>query len=366
MSIFNAKKDEASEERKPITFAGFWNFRTVNPARSLVFLAIGTLIGLGIAGYGLFTAKGTVTHTVPPENVALVNQRPILRTDFIAQTEALYNMPFGETSLPQRMKVLQDMIREELFVQRGLELDFPSNDPDTRAGLVAAVEMQVAANVTAARPSEADLRKFYEENPDKYSSEGLMTLHDLLLPKAKAAAPDALVMMRQAADELRSGAPFAAVAKKYDLEEVGGGRGRGAPPGNEEFYFAQKIHIGEQIFSVALALDDGQVCDPVVAEDGIHIVQMVKNVRPVPANFERARSQVLQDYNEAAKKRLEIADERYLRGKAEILVAADYIEPYQRDEALWQSDPEKAAAARDAEAKAQAAPDKAPKETSKK
>ena len=51
------------------------------------FFGIGTIIGLGIAGYGLFTAKGTVTRVVPPENVALVNQRPILRTDFIAQTE---------------------------------------------------------------------------------------------------------------------------------------------------------------------------------------------------------------------------------------------------------------------------------------
>jgi PPIC-type PPIASE domain len=344
MSILNAKNDDGAGAPKPITLKGFWNFRTVNPARSLVFLSIGTLIGLGIAGYGLFTAKGTVTHTVPPENVALVNQRPILRTDFIAQAEALYNMPFAETTLEQRMKVLQDMIREELFVQRGLELDFPSNDPDTRAGLVAAVEMQVAANVTAARPSEADLRKFYEENPEKYASEGLMTLHDLLLPKAKAAAPDALVMMRKAADELRSGVPFATVMKTYGLEEAGGGRGRGAPPGNEEFYFAQKIHIGEQIFSVALALNDGQVCDPVVADDGIHIVQMVRNVRPVPATFERARGQVLQDFNEAGKKRLEIADERYLRGKAEILVAEDYLAPYQREAAVWESDPEKAAA----------------------
>jgi len=351
MNIFQASKHDAPVERPPISFLGFWNFRAVNPARSLVFLAIGTLVGLGIAGYGLFTAKGTVTRTVPPENVALVNQRPILRTDFIAQTEAAYNMPFGETTVPQRVKVLQDMIREELFVQRGLELDFPSNDPDTRAGLVAAVEQQVAANVTAGRPSEADLRKFYDENSDKYSSEGLMTLHDLLLPKAKAAAPDAMVLMRRAADDLRSGTPAAEVAKRYELEEVGGGRGRGAPPGNEEFYFAQKIHIGEQIFSVALALDDGQVCDPVMADDGIHVVQMLKNVRPVAASFERARSRVLQDFNEAAKKRLELADEKYLRGKAEILVADDYLQAFEKDEAKSEAGPEKSPAARPETAK---------------
>ncbi len=343
MNTLQVKNDLEPAQRKPFSFVGFWDFKSVNPARSLVFLSIGTIIGLGIAGYGLFTAKGTVTHVVPPENVAVVNQRPILRTDFIAQAEALYNMPFGEMTPQQRIRVLQDMIREELFVQRGLELDFPSNDPDTRAALVAAVEQQVAANVTAGRPSDAELMKYYEENAAKYSSEGLMTLHDLLLPKARAAAPDALILMRQAADALRSGTAVEAVIKTYGLEEVGGGRGRGAPPGNEEFYFAQKIHVGDAVFSVALSLDDGQVCDPVVADDGIHIVQMVKNVRPVAATFERARSQVLQDYNEAAKKRLEAADEKYLRGKADILVADDYAEAYRQDEANPEPAPAKPA-----------------------
>ncbi len=329
--------NETPIDKPPYSLVGFWNFKVVNPARSLVLLSIGTIVGLGIAGYGLFTAKGTVTHTVPPENVALVNQRPILRTDFIAQTEALYTMPFGETTMPQRMKVLQDMVREELFVHRGLELDFPSNDPDTRAALVAAVEQQVAASVTAGRPSDAELRKFYEENSGKYASEGLMTLHDLLLSKPRADDRGAMVLMRQAADALRAGAPVADVLKNYGLEEVGGGRGRGAPPGNEEFYFAQKIHVGDLIFSFALSLDNGQVCDPVVADDGIHIVQMVNNVRPVPASFERAKSQVLQDYNEAAKKRLERADEKFLRGKADILVADDYRTAYEADEAARDS-----------------------------
>jgi hypothetical protein len=327
--MLQTSKDAASGDEKPVSFGSFWNFKSINPARSMVCLAIGTVVGLGIAGYGLFTSKGTITHAVPPENVALVNQRPILRTDFIAQAEALYNIPFREMTQPQRMKVLQDMIREELFVQRGLELDFSANDPDTRAALVAAVEQQVAANVTAARPSDAELRTFYEENTTKYASEGLMTLHDLRLPKEKAAAADAMANARKAADALRAGRPLDEVIKGFGFEEVGGGRGRGAPPGNEEFYFAQKIHIGDLVFSVALSLEDGEVCDPVMTDDGIHVVQMVKNVRPLPATFERARTQVLQDYNEAAKKRLEDADERLLRSKADIRVADDYREAYE-------------------------------------
>ena len=53
--------------------------------RSTLMMAGGAILGLVIAGYGLFTAKGTVVHRVPPEDAALVNQRPILMSDLIAQ-----------------------------------------------------------------------------------------------------------------------------------------------------------------------------------------------------------------------------------------------------------------------------------------
>jgi hypothetical protein len=48
----------------------------VNVTRSMVLCAIGAVVGLAIAGVGLFSARGTATHTVPPEDIALVKQRP--------------------------------------------------------------------------------------------------------------------------------------------------------------------------------------------------------------------------------------------------------------------------------------------------
>src|SRR5271156_190200 len=114
----------------------------VRPVRSLSLLALGAVAGLAIAGFGLFTAKGTSTRTVPADCVALVNQRPILKIDFVTQLRTVYGVGLEDSTAEQRQKVLSDMIREELFVQRGLELDFPSSDPDTRTALVAAVEQQ--------------------------------------------------------------------------------------------------------------------------------------------------------------------------------------------------------------------------------
>jgi parvulin-like peptidyl-prolyl isomerase len=293
-------------------------------ALDVVVFGLGSAIGLGIAGYGLFTAKGTVIHVVPPENVALVNQRPILRTDFIAQTETETSKPFGETTPAERLKVLQEMVREELFVQRGLELDFPGTDPDTRSALVAAVEQQVVADVTTHQPTEEELRKYFEENRTNYATEGTMTLHNLVLPKAKAGA-DGVATVQKAIGALRAHTSLAEVVKTYGLDEI-------VPEhaGEEQFYFAQKIHLGDALFAEAMKLSDGESSDPVAAADGTHIIQMVKNTKPLPLTFERVRSQVLTEFIATSKKKLEDADMRYLRDKADILIADDYAAAYEK------------------------------------
>ena len=321
----NAHEDVSQKGDASAAAGGFWDFKRVNAARSMTFFGLAALIGLGIAGFGLFTAKGTVTHAVPPENVALVNQRPILRTDFIAQAETELGKTFAETTTAERLKVLDEMIREELFVQRGLELDFPGTDPDTRTALVAAVEQQVVADVTTHQPTDAELQKYFDDNRGGYSTEGTMVLHNLVLPKASG--PDAVATAKKAADALRAGTPVAEVTKTYGLHEL-------VPEHSspEQFYFAQQIHLGHDLYEQVVKLNDGEVSEPVAAQDGVHIVQMVKNTRPLPLTFERVRSQVLNDFIMSEKRRLEDADLRYLRDKADILIADDYADAYEKSQ----------------------------------
>jgi PPIC-type PPIASE domain len=322
----SAPAEAAPAEPAARSGGGFWDFKQVSPLRSMLCFGLASALGLGIAGFGLFTAKGTVTHVVPPENVALVNQRPILRTDFIAQAEAELGKPFTEATTEERLKVLDEMLREELFVQRGLELDFPGTDPDTRTALVAAVEQQVVADVTTHQPGDAELMKYFEDNRANYSTEGTMALHNLLLPKASG--PDAIATAQKAADALRAHTPVEEVVKTYGLQEL-------VPDhaSDEQFYFAEKIHLGEPLYELALTLNDGDVSKPFAGDDGIHVVQMVKQVKPLPLTFERVRSQVLNDYVTAEKKRLEDADLRYLRDKADILIADDYAADYEKSQA---------------------------------
>ena len=119
---------------------GSWrDLAKVNSKRSFFLATCGAVIGLLLAGYALFTARGTSTFMVPAEDVALVNQQPISRSDFLFQLQSLYNVELSHSTREQRQRVLDDMIREELFVQRGKELDVASTDPDVRNALVNAV-----------------------------------------------------------------------------------------------------------------------------------------------------------------------------------------------------------------------------------
>jgi hypothetical protein len=253
----------------------------ISNARSFVLMAAGVLIGLVLAGYSLFTARSASTLIVPAEDVALVNQQPVSRADYLALLQTLYGVDLSHATLEQRHKVLDDMIREELFVQRGKELDVAATDPEVRSALVNAVELEIAENAITSQPSEAALRQFFETHQDRYVSEGVMRVRDLL-----------------------------------------NGRDSGRTKG-EEFYFAAKIHLGDELFAAARNLGNGEVSKPILLPDGIHVLDMQQNKRPVAFDFAAARAQVLSDYRNEAVDKLKSSGESFLRKRANVLIADD-------------------------------------------
>jgi SurA N-terminal domain len=256
-------------------------FQNVSVKRSLWLQACGAGIGLALAGYSLFTARGTSTLIVPAEDVALVNQQPISRSDYLAQITTLYDVDFAHATAEQRHRVLDDMIREELFVQRGKELDLAATDSEVRAALVNAVELEIASDALTSQPTEAALRTYFNSHQARYASEGTMILQDLL--------------------------------NGSDTRKVNG----------EEFYFAAKIHLGDRLFEAARQLNDGESAMPIPMADGTHVLRMVRNMRPVPFDFATARERVLADFRNGAINHSKSGEEVFLRKRANVLIAVD-------------------------------------------
>jgi parvulin-like peptidyl-prolyl isomerase len=280
--------------------------------RSFILMSGGALAGLLMAGYSLFTARGTSTLIVPPDDVALVNQQPISRSDYLQQLQTLYGVDLPHATAAQRRKVLDDMIREELFVQRGKELDVASTDPDVRAAMVNAVELEIAADAITTQPSEVQLRAYYALHRERYASEGIMTLRDYVFPSSGSAAA------AEAAETLKSGPPAPALLARWQASDSG-------KAADEEFYFAAKIHLGESLFEAARGLPDGGVSAPIVRADAIHVLYMVKNKKPVPFDFAAARDRVLTDFRNDAIGHLRSGDEAFLRKRANVLIADDVL-----------------------------------------
>ena len=293
-------------------------FMKVGPRRSLLFYAAGAVLGLGLAGFALFTAKGTTVRTFPPEDVALVNGRQILRSDFLTQIQVETGQTYEQTTQAQRRKVLGEMIDEELLVQRGVEVDLAASDPDVRAALVSGVNLQVDADVLASQPTPADLFAYYNQHIDKYSSDGVMKLRDLVMPLGELTADAAQAKAQMAADAINHGAALDPIIAQYALKDSD------RIDRDDNFDFAVKAKLGPDIFKAAAKLMPGQASTPVKQPDGLHIIVMVARKPSVRLDYAQAQDNVWQDYKREAREKVERANLNYLKGRADITVAPEY------------------------------------------
>ncbi len=256
--------------------------------------------------------------TFPPEDAALVNGRQILRSDFRTQTQIEAGVPFGQTTQAQRRKVLDEMIDEELLVQRGLEVDLAATDPDVRAAMVGGVNLQVDADVIAQQPTPQQLLDYYNRHIDRYSSDGVMQIIDLVMPIGTGKVEDAIAKAQQASAELNQGASIDAVSARYGMKDSG------RIDHDDNFDFAVKAKLGPDIYAAVQNLKPGQASAPVKQPDGIHVVAVTKRVLAVKLDFAKAQDNVWQDFKKEAREQNERANLKYLKGRADIVVAPEF------------------------------------------
>jgi parvulin-like peptidyl-prolyl isomerase len=285
----------------------WWRPDVHNERRSLTLCALAAVLGLAIAGVGLFNARGTRVAGVPPEDAAVVNGSPILLSDYVAQLQALYNVSPSQATPAQKRAVLNSMIREELYVQRGIELGLQNDFIEVRNSLVSSVEAQQEIDANATVPTEQELRDFYQHHIQNYQPEGMMTLTDYVAPDLGSA--------QRAVMAVRSGKDLGSAMVAEGLQSSG------ATDDGEEFYFAAEQHLGSTLFAIAKRLHDGQVSDPVADGGRVHVLAMRYNRLPVPKDYSAARDQVLAGYRTDKIARMRAGTDRFLRKRADVQIA---------------------------------------------
>jgi parvulin-like peptidyl-prolyl isomerase len=298
-----------------------WHRAIGSPQRGVLLPAIAAVVGLALGAYGVFHAAPQ-TLSVPPGYVALVNQKGILASDFMAQTASVTGKPFEQTSRAERSKTLQEMIDEELLVQRGVLLDLPETTTEVRDVMTAAVNAQSDAAMRAIPPTDAQLKAYFDAHRANYSSTGTMQVRDLLLrvggyqnanqntAQAQTDAADALY-------RLRAGASVEQVMQHFGFVDSG------RADAGEVLDFAAKLHLGTKLFAAAATLSDGEISEPIVDADGVHLLVMSRRQTPRVADFSSVRPKVYADYVASVAKRAQQEALAILRRDAQILLAPE-------------------------------------------
>jgi len=179
--------------------------------------------------------------------------------------------------------------KEEDYLKAIKELEMDEKDlrDYTRRDLIISnfVEKQIMPKVSV---TEADAKKFYDQNPDKFTkSEAVKASHILLGVDPKATA-DEKKAAREKAEKLRkelaAGADFAALAKGNSTcpsSQQGGDLG-----------FFGKGQMVPEFEKVAFALKPGEISDVVETPFGYHIIKLTEKKAAEKVEFKVAQSRI--------------------------------------------------------------------------
>lgn len=131
-------------------------------------LALGSLAGLIMAGYGLLR-QADVGSDLPVSALARVNDVLISRDNYERALARLADESTDALTLERRAWMLERLIEEELLVQRGLELGMAQSDGAVRNAIVNSLIASVTGEADAANPTDEQLEQHLADNADRFS-----------------------------------------------------------------------------------------------------------------------------------------------------------------------------------------------------
>ncbi len=254
--------------------------------RARLLLALGSAGGIALAAFGIVRSGGSEAPDTAGA-IALVNGQPISRESF-ARFSAAVAAERRQTELDPgtRRRLLERMIDEELLFQRGLALGLARHEPSARRSIVAALIASVGADAELGEPDEAVLRRFHQENQERFARPGRVDVDMAFV--GIAGQPDALAF-REAEEitrRLRAGEPLQRVREELADEPV-------APlPDGLLSFETLRQYLGPTVARSAFEMQPGELSDPIRGSDGYYVLELRERTPGEIAPFEEVRSQV--------------------------------------------------------------------------
>ena len=283
--------------------------------RRTLLLALGAVIGIGLAATGLLGSQAPGHQPLPPSAVALVNGEVIRKDDYQRALSALAQDRRDGLNDGDRRLVLDRLIDEELLVQRGVQLGFMRKDARVRKDLTAAVIDSVVFEPQDVQPKDNELQAFYDEHREFFTGPGRLRVWQIWCRVTDTDGKHPLDRAQQAANRLRAGEPFATVRAALGDPELA--------PLPDVLLPAEKLadYLGPTALRTALTLEVGAVSDPIRSSTGYHVLQVAERQAAEAPPLESIRPQVEVEFHRRAADRALRAYLDDLRRRALVEVA---------------------------------------------
>jgi len=142
------------------------------------------------------------------------------------------------------------------------------------------------------QPSEADLLRLYNENKDTYRTPERVNVRHILLKTSEKDPKQEAAVKAKADDlvkQLRGGANFAEMAKKYSEDPGSASKGG-------EYDGVVRGQMVPEFEKAAFTLKPGEISDPVKTTYGYHILQVISHEQAQLKPFAELKAQLAEEY----------------------------------------------------------------------
>ncbi len=242
--------------------------------RPLLWLAGGAAAGVAMAAWGLLgtDARG---EALPDGVLASVNGALIRSDDWARLVEGVESDTREPASPELRRRVLDRMIDEELLVQRAVELGLVETDRRVRADLTQAMIQSIVVETQDESPEPDELRRFYQEEAAFFTQPGRVRAAQVFFRVRGVAGEEAsAARAAEAHARLLAGQPLPEVRAELGDEEVSPLPDALLPPAKLREY------VGPTALRAVMALEPGDVSDPVRSGTGYHVFVLIEREEP--------------------------------------------------------------------------------------
>jgi peptidyl-prolyl cis-trans isomerase C len=236
----------------------------------------------------------------------------------LSQETRTRKVPVTDAEVESNIKQMRSQFQnEEEFAKaltaRGMSLE--KLKADTRIDISINKMMESEAS-TEQTPGDAQVREFYDKNPDKFKQDEAVRASHILFKVEESADAATKKKVKDQAEavlkQVRGGADFAELARKHSAD--------GSAQQGGDLNFFTKGQMVPAFDQAAFSLKPGQISDLVTTQFGYHIIKVTEQRPPSTVPFEQVSDRIKQFLTEQQKQQKVEAFINALKQKAKIEV----------------------------------------------